>query len=118
MNNCSICFENIPLNSEYITECQHYYHDKCIKKWLHKSTKCPICRQDINNYDKIITYTLSNEADDIIYGPRSLVIFAKEWDSHIDSFDQLCAFISMSKQTKFNYDDLIKVDIIDIKSIL
>ena len=30
-------------------DCKHYFHRKCIKKWLDKNNTCPNCRAKINN---------------------------------------------------------------------
>ena len=27
--------------------CKHYFHKKCIDKWLKKNASCPICRDKI-----------------------------------------------------------------------
>jgi hypothetical protein len=27
--------------------CGHYFHKKCVDKWLKKCPNCPVCRQDI-----------------------------------------------------------------------
>ena len=43
---CPICLEKIKDNNAfYICENKHYFHNVCIKKWLIRSNKCPICRQ-------------------------------------------------------------------------
>jgi hypothetical protein len=42
---CSICLENIPKYDKKITlECKHYFHSKCILKWLIDNNTCPTCR--------------------------------------------------------------------------
>ncbi|CAK71454.1 unnamed protein product (macronuclear) [Paramecium tetraurelia] len=45
---CSICYNDI-LTHDNIRElkCKHYYHSKCIKKWLMNEKKCPICQTEI-----------------------------------------------------------------------
>ena len=46
---CFICMEKYKL-SEYKRElpnCKHYYHKKCIDKWLKKKATCPICRDEL-----------------------------------------------------------------------
>ena len=42
---CPICLED---GVDYITDCHHKYHDKCIKQWMKKNNTCPICREIIN----------------------------------------------------------------------
>ena len=53
--NCVICLEELknddrPSKSsvrEVFLECGHNFHDKCIKDWLKKQNKCPLCRTHI-----------------------------------------------------------------------
>ena len=45
MDVCSICLDTIDENDHiFQTECSHFYHYECIKKWLYKDHSCPICR--------------------------------------------------------------------------
>ena len=41
---CPICLE---INNEKKLNCNHCFHDKCIKKWLSKNNTCPCCRFDV-----------------------------------------------------------------------
>ena len=46
---CDICMEEFKLK-EYkriIPSCKHYFHKKCIDKWLKKKSTCPICRKEL-----------------------------------------------------------------------
>jgi hypothetical protein len=46
---CFICMEKYKL-SEYQRElpnCKHYYHKRCIDKWLKKKATCPVCRNEL-----------------------------------------------------------------------
>ena len=40
--NCIICFAYI--NNPIFLHCGHYYHQKCILKWLKLNENCPQCR--------------------------------------------------------------------------
>lgn len=40
---CCICCETGMLEMRCL-ECNHYYHTKCIQKWLKVSRSCPLCR--------------------------------------------------------------------------
>jgi len=47
--NCFICMEKYNIN-EYKRQlplCKHYFHKKCIDKWLKRNASCPICRDKI-----------------------------------------------------------------------
>jgi peptide methionine sulfoxide reductase MsrA len=48
-NNCNICLELFNNHEKIIKlKCTHYYHIKCIEKWLKKhNNKCPMCRIEI-----------------------------------------------------------------------
>ncbi|KAK6931196.1 Zinc finger, RING-type [Dillenia turbinata] len=45
---CAICLEDF-LQEELLKlmPCNHFYHEKCIKKWVEKSRYCPICRCEL-----------------------------------------------------------------------
>ena len=47
--NCVICLELFKKGDNYIIlPCIHYFHENCIKKWIHHNNKCPICNFEIN----------------------------------------------------------------------
>lgn len=50
---CSICRDNFELN-QHITEldCKHILHTECISEWVKYKSECPVCRNDINTYEK------------------------------------------------------------------
>ena len=45
---CVICYSEFE-NGEKIRSlaCWHRFHVECIDKWLEKSSKCPICKEDM-----------------------------------------------------------------------
>ncbi|KAM0680917.1 hypothetical protein GINT2_000699 [Glugoides intestinalis] len=55
MAQCSICFEDFVEEEEIrILDCGHYYHPKCIDRWLIGHTKrCPCCRGKIEINEKV-----------------------------------------------------------------
>jgi hypothetical protein len=75
---CTICLERMYINdTQYIfaTDCDHYFHTKCIVKWLKDNNTCPICRNRItinleNNKDNNI-----NKIKRGICGILTIVIF-------------------------------------------
>ncbi|KOM45234.1 hypothetical protein LR48_Vigan06g054000 [Vigna angularis] len=45
---CCICLDEFDLNAErYTLPCQHFFHKKCITRWLQTSQTCPMCRQSL-----------------------------------------------------------------------
>ena len=50
---CSICLQEI-INDKTKTKCGHYFHNKCINRWIVINDICPICRTKIVNPVSII----------------------------------------------------------------
>jgi len=49
---CCICLDDFKHNDSLRTlQCLHFFHRKCIDKWLLKNRTCPICKFDITNSD-------------------------------------------------------------------
>jgi hypothetical protein len=49
--NCSICLDDIMEgNEETFLICFHAFHSTCIKDWLDRNAKCPVCQFDIKEY--------------------------------------------------------------------
>ncbi|GBL78952.1 Protein TRC8 [Araneus ventricosus] len=43
---CAICYQ--PLNSARITNCNHFFHGVCLRKWLNVQSTCPLCFNGID----------------------------------------------------------------------
>jgi hypothetical protein len=48
-DNCMICMEKYKIRQfkRIIPKCNHFFHKKCIDKWLKKKASCPVCRCDL-----------------------------------------------------------------------
>ena len=44
---CSICYMEMEYPSAVITDCQHFFHKGCLKKWLVVQDNCPLCTKSI-----------------------------------------------------------------------
>jgi hypothetical protein len=47
---CNICLDNFKRYDKImiLSGCRHYYHSKCIRRWLTKeSNKCPVCKTEV-----------------------------------------------------------------------
>jgi hypothetical protein len=46
---CFICMDDYKQNQfkRVLPKCNHYFHKKCIDKWLKKKASCPICRDEL-----------------------------------------------------------------------
>ena len=42
---CSICFDKYS-NGVIKLQCNHVFHEECIKKWFTTRSTCPLCRRD------------------------------------------------------------------------
>lgn len=51
---CSICQE--PFEDDFITtECEHYFHKKCLNKVVKTSNSCPLCRKQLQIESSLLT---------------------------------------------------------------
>ena len=41
---CTICLLQYTEESKKTTECNHIFHNECIKIWLQTNISCPLCR--------------------------------------------------------------------------
>lgn len=46
---CSICYQE--LQSACITQCNHFFHGVCLRKWLYVKDNCPLCHGTIYRSD-------------------------------------------------------------------
>lgn len=46
---CFICMDNYKINElkRILPNCSHYFHKKCVDKWLKKKASCPVCRDEL-----------------------------------------------------------------------
>ena len=51
---CVICLS--PIIDAYYLSCGHYFHRKCISRWLKKSNNCPTCREPVIDMNVLKTY--------------------------------------------------------------
>lgn len=42
---CSICIEECENGTTSKLSCGHHFHTTCVKEWLKRSRKCPLCRE-------------------------------------------------------------------------
>lgn len=48
---CSICFELIDKNTARLEPCDHLFHVICALNWSKVSSKCAVCRANVNKID-------------------------------------------------------------------
>ena len=45
---CNVCLEDFIEGEEVkLLNCKHAFHEKCIKTWIIKKGKCPVCVRDV-----------------------------------------------------------------------
>ncbi len=48
-NKCIICLNNYKIHDKVsYLPCMHLFHCGCIKEWLKRSNKCPLCKNKVN----------------------------------------------------------------------
>ena len=91
-NDCLICMEAIEVKQEVVKlTCLHYYHHKCISKWLTKKSSCPICRQPVSDNPFLESFdSLPTEGDLQIDFDRSVqfVLRGVPEEDLIDAIDE------------------------------
>ena len=76
---CPICYDKIGKNNYIVTKCNHIFCNDCLFKSLNKQSCCPICRNDLFNFNKI-----KDLDDDVILNLESRAINRK--NNLIDKF--------------------------------
>jgi hypothetical protein len=59
--NCVICQEPLHENCVQLHQCNHTFHNTCIRTWFQTSPRCPTCRNDI----RTTTNTTNNEGGNL-----------------------------------------------------
>ena len=44
---CSICYQDMEYPQAVITNCKHFFHKSCLKKWLVVQDNCPLCTKSV-----------------------------------------------------------------------
>lgn len=52
-SNCAICQESISSGACRVRQCGHVYHRSCILSWFAVNVRCPVCRHDIREMDRV-----------------------------------------------------------------
>ena len=51
--NCAICKSEFEKDENInILKCKHIYHTECIGEWVKYKSECPVCRENIQTYEK------------------------------------------------------------------
>ena len=49
---CPICIEEFKENCKkklVLTDCNHCYHENCLREWISQHNNCPVCRHQFNS---------------------------------------------------------------------
>ena len=79
MEECSICLESLVNTEIYESKCKHFFHRKCIDKWLDKDNRCPLCRTKIQF--PVITVKFCDQHTLSIINWETLISRLKRFDS-------------------------------------
>ena len=59
---CPICLGYIGIGEVMaVTPCQHFFHSRCIIRWVLQNNNCPVCRKKLNFYVKELPYLFENK---------------------------------------------------------
>jgi len=77
---CSICYQEMEAPLAVVTQCMHYFHKNCLKRWLVVQDNCPLCTKaivaeekeevNLNSPDKASESDLGSETDDSLDSPE------------------------------------------------
>ena len=45
---CGICYEQLTMDTNVVTKCDHHFCNKCFYRWIETNATCPLCRDPIN----------------------------------------------------------------------
>jgi len=50
---CPICFESFGASEQVVLKapCEHLFHEECLASWCKNHVTCPLCRQQVGDYD-------------------------------------------------------------------
>ncbi|KZC15006.1 Protein TRC8 like protein [Dufourea novaeangliae] len=48
---CAICYHE--MQNAKITQCKHYFHSVCLRKWLYVQDRCPLCHNILYKFENI-----------------------------------------------------------------
>ncbi|XP_011691954.1 PREDICTED: protein TRC8 homolog isoform X2 [Wasmannia auropunctata] len=48
---CAICYQE--MQSAKITQCNHYFHGVCLRKWLYVQDRCPLCHDILYKVENV-----------------------------------------------------------------
>ncbi|XP_076241434.1 TRC8 ring finger protein [Calliopsis andreniformis] len=57
---CAICYQE--MQSAKITQCNHYFHGVCLRKWLYVQDRCPLCKDILYKVENVQNNKSNNEA--------------------------------------------------------
>ena len=96
---CSICLNNICEKKIIQTKCNHFFHEKCLKKWLKLRNMCPLCRKILVNTTKVSVLLDNTE----LYNDINLYV-----DEHTLVFK-----LNKTKTYNISYYNLKRIEILD-----
>lgn len=70
---CSICIESIQTKYKFtFSNCSHFFHYKCINRWLEEKQSCPLCNKILDKDDMMTCFNLA-----ILYAETNQINCAK-----------------------------------------
>ena len=80
---CTICLLDYNDETKTKTECNHFFHQECLDKWLETNNSCPLCRTELKK-DMLChpIYVLPSE----LYRSRVEVVLGNRMGYNVEDF--------------------------------
>lgn len=126
---CSICLELLQGKSISYCYCGHYFHSKCINRWLKKHDSCPYCRSICNKIteneqirkgldvfdDDDLTVWNKCEPADIIQAIGMVKMYGRTTGRYSSSFDNMMTSLVTQMQQQNIQGPLLLHEILLLK---
>ena len=122
MQECVICCEDIEINTEFNSHCNHNFHHSCITRWCQHNNSCPTCRApNIMTIQKpIVTdnnYTNNNNYYYNYYNNNNINQYINNIDNYINNVNNISIvinnYINSRNNTNNNTSNNTNINIIN-----
>lgn len=110
VDECSICLEEVHADNYAALTCGHFFHYKCIRRWIKQRDACPQCDNIIIYKCIILPNRLCSNIKQIMYlfddvNNARHRINKKTWFNKIPPFDKSYLLYQLSKRIKLTFTE-------------
>lgn len=102
---CPICMETLGISKAVLNCCHNVYDFNCIHSYLQNSTKCPLCREEVNVKSNLLLMEPSGSPDEL----HKINILTKEKIIHKLIQDNPSAIYGIYSEFEPPFDYLLKI---------